>query len=510
MAQDEDQASLPTRNKGLVMLALMSAMVMQLLDTTIANVSLPHMQAALGASQDAISWVLTSYIIAVAIATPLSGWLADRVGARRLIILAVTAFVLTSMLCGMAANLTQMVAFRVLQGIAGALIGPISQALILDIHKPSERAGAMSIFSAGIMIGPVIGPVLGGFLTEYLNWRWVFYINLPVGLIAGALLILFLPAKAVSRRPFDGAGYVMLALAIGSLQLALDRGEHQDWLESPEIVLEFALAAAMIWMFAVHLMTSRKVRLFDPSLFRDRNLATGSLFMLVISTVIAASMTLLPGLMQGLYGYDAVDTGIILMSRSIGAIVTMSTVARLMTKVDSRLIVLSGLLIAAFTLWEMTRWSLDTNGTSIFINGFFQGFGMGMVFTPLNIMAFNTLPARYRTDGSALFNLARNIGSSAGIAVTTAQLTRNMQISHSDLTQQVTSARVMMDTPVVDGLGVAGEQLAMLVNAEITRQAAMIAYLDDFKLLLFACLTALPLVFILRKPAASRAKPRPE
>lgn len=503
----EPEAALPTRNAGLVMVALMSAMVMQLLDTTIANVSLPHMQAGLGAGQDSISWVLTSYIIAVAIATPLSGWLADRVGARQLIILAVVGFVITSMLCGMAANLTQMVIFRILQGLAGALIAPICQSLILDIHKPSEQPRAMSIFSAGMTIGPVIGPVLGGVLTEHLNWRWVFFINLPVGVLCVALLIAFLPNKPVRRRPFDGLGYVMLALAIGAFQLALDRGEHQDWLESREILIEFALAAAMIWMFVVHLLTTRKMPLFDPGLFRDRNLVAGSLFMAMVGTVMLSSLALLPSLMQSLYGYDAVDTGALLMSRSIGAFITMSTVARMIEKVDLRMVVLAGLLIAAMTLWQMTTWSLDTDGTTIFVNGFFQGFGLGMVFTPLNIMAFATLPARYRTDGSALFNLARSLGASVGIAVTTAQLTRNMQVSHSDLAQQVTGARLMLDLPGLQALGIAGERLTTLLNAEVTRQAAMIAYIGDFKLMLFACLAAVPLVAILRKSSKGAAPP---
>lgn len=500
-----DQGALPTPHVVPVMIALMIAMMMQILDTTIANVALPHMQASLGASQETISWVLTSYIVALAIATPVTGWLADRLGARRLMMIAVTTFVLASMLCGIAANLGQMVLFRLLQGVAGAFIGPLCQTLMLDVNKPSDHPRAMSLFSTGMMIGPVFGPVLGGVLTEHFNWRWVFYINLPIGIVCLLLLAVFLPAKGQVRRPFDGFGFAMLAIAIGAFQLALDRGEHLEWLQSPEILLEFALALSFLWMFAVHLMTTRKLPLFNPALLGDRNLISGSLFMGMVGIVTMSSLALLPGLLQSLYGYDVIDTGLMLMSRTVGALITMSLAGRLVAHVNLRLLVLSGLLITAFSLWQMTHWALDIDATSILVSGFIQGFGMGMILTPLNIMSFATLSPQLRTDGAALFNLTRSLGSSIGIAVTMSQLARNMQVSHADLSQQITGASTGIDPLTILAMGDTGATIAAMLNGEVTRQAAMIAYIDDFHLMLIACLVTLPLVLLLRQPREAHA-----
>lgn len=503
-----EQAALATPHVVPVMIALMVAMLMQVLDTTIANVALPHMQATLGASQDSISWVLTSYIVALAIATPLTGWLSDRIGARRLIMIAVAWFVVASMLCGIAANLTQMVLFRLFQGIAGAFIGPLAQTLILDVNKPSDHPRALSIFTTGIMVGPIFGPILGGFLTEHLNWRWVFYINVPIGIASLLLLSAFLPEKKRVRREFDSRGFCLLAVAVGAFQLALDRGEHLEWLQSREILIELGLAVAMLWMFGVHLATTRRAPLFDLAMMRDRNLMTGSLFMAMVGLVMMASMALLPGLLQAIYGYDVVDTGLLLMARGAGSLVTMSMAARLVARINMRLLVLAGLLITALSLWQMTHWALEMNATPILVSGFVQGFGIGLIFTPLNIMSFATLDSRLRTDGAALFNLTRSMGSSIGIAIAMSQLARNVQISHADLAQHVTGETLGIDPLKIASLGEMSQSIAAMVNGEVTRQAMMIAYLDDFHLMLIASLATLPLMLLLRQPrGASRLEP---
>lgn len=490
---------LETASRTLVMIGLMAGTTMQILDTTIANVALPHMQASLGASQDSISWVLTSYIVALAIATPLTGWLADRIGARRLMICAIASFMVASMLCGIAANLTQMVLFRLIQGIAGAFIGPLSQAFLLDIHKPSYHMRALSIFSVVVMVGPVIGPVMGGILTESLDWRWVFYINVPIGILCLALLIPLLPAKPKGRRMFDGLGFAMLAVAIGAFQLALDRGEHKEWLQSAEILCEFGIALAAFWMFAVHSATNRNA-LFDPRLLGDRNLVTGSLFMGMIGVVMMSSLALLPSMLQSLYGYDVIDTGLILMSRGLGSVAVMSVTGWLMRRFGPRALVLVGLMLTSFSLWQMTRWSLEMETTPIIVSGFIQGVGIGVVLLPLNVMSFSTLPQYLRTDGAAIFSLMRNIGASVGIAIATSQLARNMQVSHADLAQQLTAARLPLDPSLLQMLGDAGAGALAMLNGEVSRQAAMIAYIDDFQLMMIACLVTLPLILLLKSP----------
>lgn len=498
-APSTDRAALPTSNRALVMVALMSATMIQVMDMTIANVALPHMQASLGASQDSISWVLTSYIVALAIATPITGWLADRVGARRLIMGAVIGFVAASMLCGIASNLSQMVFFRLLQGVAGAFIGPLAQTYMLDINRPSEHPRAMSIFSTGMMVGPVCGPIVGGLLTEHLDWRWVFYVNVPVGALCLALLLPLLPAKPLVRRPFDGWGFAFLAIAIGSFQLALDRGEHLEWLQSPEILLEFGLAIAFLWMFVIHLKTT-SLPLLDPRLIGNRNLLAGSFFMGLMGIVMMSALSLLPSLLQSLYGYDVVDTGLILSSRSLGAVATMSAGSWMVSRFDLRLLVLTGLSITAFSLWQMAGWSLETDATPLILSGFTQGLGIGIVFLPVNVMSFATLPPALRTDGTALFNLSRNLGSSIGVAIAISQLSRNMQISHADLAQHITPTAIGIDPLAVQALGSVGDAALAMINGEVSRQAAMIAYLDDFKLMMFACLLTLPLILLLRPP----------
>ena len=307
-------ASIPlyqqVRYRGLLTVAVMGASVMQILDTTIANVAIPHMQSALGATSETVNWVLTSYIIASAVAMPITGWLADRIGRRQLFLAAIVGFVLTSMACGAAQNLEEMVAFRFLQGIAAAFISPLSQSVMLDINPPERHARAMSIWGMGIMIGPILGPILGGWLTESANWRWVFYVNLPVGLITLVLMWALLPRTHTRERKFDLFGFSMLALGLAALQLMLDRGAQQDWFESAEIWIELGVSVACLWMFLIHLLTA-PVTLFNRKMLADRNLVMGMGFMIVIGVVMFSSMALLPPMLQRLLGWPVIDTGLV-------------------------------------------------------------------------------------------------------------------------------------------------------------------------------------------------------
>jgi len=503
MAQGENNAHLPVRYKGLATVAIMAAMVMQVLDTTITNVALPHMSASLSASQETISWVLTSYILASAVAIPITGWLADRIGAKRLMLISVAVFTIASILCGIAQSITEMVLFRTLQGIGGAFLGPLAQTLMLDINKPSEQGKAMSVYGMGAMVGPIMGPIVGGYLTEWFDWRWCFFVNVPVGIACLAGLVFLLPEKEIRRREIDLFGFAMLALGLCGLQLMLDRGQHADWFASTEIWIEGGLALCGFWVFTTHTLTARKP-LFAPELFADRNFVSAAIFMFIIGMVMFAAMTLLPPLMQGLYGYPVVVTGEILASRGIGVFLTMAISGRLIGKVDPRLMVAGGFALSAVSLWMMTGWSLEQDWQPFVVSGFIQGLGIGFVFVPLQILAFGTLPPTMRTEGAAVLNLTRNIGSSIGIAIVMALLARNIQVSHSDLAQHVTPDNLPLDPAQLARFGDYGGAALEMIDGIVNQQAAMIAYLDDFYLMTIACAIAVPLAFMLRKP-----RPRP-
>jgi DHA2 family multidrug resistance protein len=500
-----DRAALYTSNRPLLTVGVMAATLMQILDSTIANVALPHMQATLGATSDTITWVLTSYIVASAVAIPLTGWLADRIGSRNLFLISTVGFVIASMLCGLATSLPEMVAFRILQGIAAAFMSPLSQTVMMDINRPSKQASAMSIWGMGVMVGPVLGPVLGGYLTDNYNWRWVFYVNVPIGIGCIAILWALLPSRPVNKRSFDRFGFTLLALAIAAFQIMLDRGQSEDWFQSWEIVIEGSIALIAAWMFAVHLVTGKRP-MFDRALLKDRNLLTGMGFMLVTGVIMMATMALLPPMLQSLFGYPVLDTGLLLVPRGIGIIVTMALAGQLLQRgFDPRILVGLGWLVAAASLYEMTTWTLVMGQTQFVISGFVQGLGLGLVFIPLNIIAFGTLPGRYRTEAASLMNLSRNIGASAGISVVTALLSHNLQTSHQELGGHITGFSLdSIDPSIASILGSAGETVTAMMNAEVNRQALMIAYLDDFKLMMILTLMVVPLVFLLRKP---RPKP---
>lgn len=487
--------------KGLLTVGVMMATIMQILDTTIANVAIPHMQAALGATRDTINWVLTSYIVASAIAIPITGWLSDRIGSRNLFLLSTIGFVVASALCGAAQTLEEMVAFRVLQGISAAFLNPLSQTVMLDINKPEDQPRAMSIWGMGIMVGPIMGPLIGGYLTDNFDWRWVFYVNLPVGVVTFAILWALLPSRPIRKRRFDIFGFALLSIGIASLQLMLDRGQDQDWFSSIEIWIEMLVAVIALWMFAVHLFTG-KDPMFERELWKHRNLVTGIFFMLVIGLVMMATMALLPPMLQNLFGYSVFDAGLLLMPRGVGVLFTMFAGAQLIQRgwLDPRWSVGIGLTIAAVSLWEMSGWTLMMGSTPFIISGFVQGLGLGLVFMPLNSLAFAGLPPHFRTEGASLLNLTRNVGASVGISIVSALLAQNIQRSHQYLGEHVTTGTLNGVTAVAQQLGASGAMVTGMIDAEVNRQAAMIAYLNDFWLMAIVTALSVPLVLLLQKP----------
>ena len=505
MSQLAPDGSYP--NRGLITVMVMLATIMQVLDTTIANVALPSMTGDLGASQDTITWVLTSSIVAAAIMTPVTGWLADQIGKRELFLVSIVGFVAASLLCGLAWNLQAMVLFRLMQGIFGAAIVPLSQTFLLDIN-PREKAGsAMAMWGAGIMVGPIIGPTLGGWLTESYNWRWVFLINLPVGIVATIGCAAYLPKSVTRLRRFDFFGFAMLSLGIGALQMILDRGGELDWFASTEIWVYTALAACGFWVFVIHILGA-DLPFMDPKMFADRNFRIGLIFIFVIGIILLASLALLPPMLGRIFGYPTITTGLVMGPRGVGTMISMILVGKLVRKVDNRFLVILGLILTASSLYFMTDFSPQMGSGPVIWTGVLQGLGLGLVFVPLSTIAFSTIDAKYRADATSLFSLVRNIGSSIGISIVSVMLARNIQTNHVELGAAISAYNPVLrqvSPGAVAGNGVALAQLDGLVN----QQAAMISYINDFKLMMIVTLAAIPWALILRKPKmmATRGAP---
>ncbi len=488
-------------NRVLITLSVMLASIMQALDNTIANVALPRIQGSLSATQDEMTWVLTSYIIAAAIMTPLSGWLAGQVGRRRVFLFSIVGFTIASALCGLAGSLPEIVLARLAQGLCGAALIPMSQAVLLDINPKEQHAKAMAIWVMAVTIGPILGPALGGWLTENYNWRWVFYINVPFGILAFLGILTFMPETTIRKSRFDFFGFAALSLAIGAFQLMLDRGQLKDWFSSSEIWIEAIVAGLALYLFVVHMLTTTKAPFISPALFKDRNFLTGNFFIFVVGVVLFATLALLPPLLQELMGYPVVLTGLVTAPRGLGTLAAMIIVGRLMGKVDTRIIIATGFALTAFSLWQMTGFYLQMGTASVVWSGLAQGLGTGFVYVPLAAITFATLSPQFRNEGTAVFSLIRNIGSSVGISVVTTLLTRNTQLMHSRLAEQVTPFNDVLHAQAPGALGSAAGLAAL--NATVSSQAAMIAYNDDFKLMMVLTLCAVPLVVLLRRGVAA-------
>ncbi|MDR5795849.1 DHA2 family efflux MFS transporter permease subunit [Caballeronia sp. LZ008] len=488
-------------NRGMLTVSIMLATLIQTLDSTIANVALPHMQGTLSASQDEITWVLTSYIVAAAIATPLTGWLSDQLSVKKLLCISIAGFTVASAFCGLSETLTQIVASRLLQGVFGASLVPLSQSILLDINPREKQGQAMAVWGMGVMVGPILGPTLGGWLTDSYNWRWVFFINVPIGAFALFGVVTFLPAQIARRAvKFDAFGFATLGLAIGAFQAMLDRGEQLDWFGSVEIRIEAILAALSFVFFIAHTATAGSRSFFKYQLLKDRNFATGTCFIFVIGAVMYATRALLPPMLQNLMNYPVATTGLVTAPSGAGTMIAMLVAGRLLKHIDARVLLLSGFLISAFALWQMMHYTIVLSASDIVWPGVIQGFGLGLVFVPLSALTFSTLTPELRADGTATYSLMRNIGSSIGISIVQTLMTRNTQVAHADLAAQVTPFNPAMQ-PMLSGGSMT--DMAML-NQTITQQASMIAYLNDFKLMFVATLLVVPLLLLIR-PAKKAA-----
>jgi DHA2 family multidrug resistance protein len=494
-------------HRGLITASAMLAMLMQTLDSTIANVALPYMQGSMSASSDEVTWVLTSYVIAAAIMTAPVGWMARRFGRKKLFIGCLIGFTIASMLCGAAQTLDQLVIFRLLQGMCGAAIAPLSQATMLDIYPFSKRAQAMAIFSMGVTMGPIMGPTLGGWLTDAYSWRYVFYVNLPFGILAITGLLIFMketPSQDGLR--FSWYGFAMLALGCGSLQLMLDRGQELDWFASREIMTEAVMAALGFYLFIVHMFTSEKPFL-SLGLFKDRNFIAGMVMVFCISSVMLATAALLAPYLQNLAGYPVYTAGLAMAPRGIGMIGSMFLASRLGMMVDQRKIMACGLLILGWALYQMSTWTPDVTQEQMMLTLVLQGFSIGLVFNPMSVMAYTNLSPQLRGEGTALQSLARNIGSAIGVSVTSFTLTRGVQTTHAEIAAGITPFdRVLQmgdyTSRVLNPLTHRG---AALLDDMIMRQARIIAYNNDFRLMILTIVPPLLLLAFMRR----HARPEP-
>jgi MFS transporter, DHA2 family, multidrug resistance protein len=490
-------------NRGAITACVILATLMQALDTTIANVALPYMQGSVSASQDQIDWVLTSYIVAAAIMTPPTGFLAGRFGLRRLFLMSIAGFTIASMLCGMAQSLTQIVLFRSLQGAFGAALVPLSQTVLFNVY-PRERHGfAMALFGVGVMVGPILGPVLGGWLTQNYSWRWVFYINLPIGIVGMLGMLAFMPETKRSTEKLDWFGFGTLSVTLGALQIMLDRGEIKDWFDSGEIVLEAVIAFSAFYLFLVHTFTAEKP-FVRPALFRDRNFTAGTVFVAIVGLTYYASLALQAPYLQELMNYPVVTAGIIMGPRGIGTMASMLVVGRMVGRVDTRALLGFGLALTAWSFYAMTGWTPDVSQQAIIVVGLVQGVGLGFLFVPLSAVTLSTLSIEHRTEAAGFYSLSRNVGSAVGISVVNALLTRNTQVNHAAIAASVTEVNRGFENPQIhhfwDPVTAAGRAA---LDAVITQQAQIIAYIDDYKLLMIATLAVIPLLLVFRRSGGS-------
>ena len=505
--------AVPGLRRNMVTICAMTATIMQALDTTIANVALPYMQGTLSASQDQINWVLTSYIVAAAIMTAPVGWVANRFGRKRIFIICSGGFTIASVLCGLAQDINQMVLFRLLQGVFGAALVPLSQAVMLDSYALHERAKAMAIWGMGVMMGPIMGPSLGAWLTETYSWHWVFFVNLPFGIftVLGLLVFMDETRKDFSLR-FDWFGFTALAVGIGSLQIALDRGEQLGWRESNEIIAEFIVSIAGFYYFFAHSLTTDRP-FIQFALFKDRNFVSGCVFMAVMGLVLFSTMALSSPYLQNVIGYPIITAGLLLASRGCGTFVAMMLVGRMMRYIEARTLIVGGLSLTCLSLYYMTNWTDQTGVPEIIALSIVQGFGFGLVFVPLTTVAFLTLPNHLRTDGTSMLTLMRNVASSIGISLVISQLTQGTRHTYAILSQHINPFNHAMQMPNVRGIiDMATDKGRAMADVMVNLQAQIIAFSHDYQMVMIFTACAIPLAIMIgsTKAALRKQAVRPE
>ena len=488
-------------------LAVMAATVIQVLDTTIVNVALPHMAGELSASLDQISWVLTSYIVAASIVMPMTGYLTDRLGRRRYLLISIAGFVAASALCGIATSVAEIVLFRLLQGVFGASLVPLSQAIMVDSYPMHERGMALAIWGMGVMVAPILGPTIGGWITESINWRWNFYINVPIGVLSFLLAARHVPDTPVKARGMDWWGLAFLAMFIGGLQYALDRGQQEDWFASGSIRLAAAVVAAGLALFVLHSVYSKRETLFSLELFADRNFAAASIVGGAMGLSLFGGMLLQPVLFENLLQYPTFDTGLAMVPRGIGSLISMLIVGRLVGKAGAKPLIYFGIATGILGAWMMTHVGFDANAMTMFMPLVLQGVGVGFVFVPLSAVAFATLPKALATEAAGVYSLIRSIGSSIGISIVSVSMTRGAQASWGALRSYVDPYRPEV-RQYLDPLHLQAHGAGLAIIArETALQAQMLGLLRAFWVIVVSFVVMIPLVMLLKPGPRGSAPP---
>lgn len=511
------QEWIPSFNPWLIAVSVMLATVMEVLDTSVANVALPHIAGNLSATTEEATWVLTSYLISNAIILPATSWIAKYIGRKRFLIICIIIFTFASALCGAAPNLTILIIARILQGMGGGALQPIAQSVLLESFPPARRGAAMAVYGMGIVVAPIIGPTLGGWITDNYSWRWIFYINLPVGALAAFMANAFVedPPYLKNQKPgkIDYTGFGLMALGLGALELTLDLGQQRDWFESPLIVFTAAVSALSIIAFIIwELYTPEPI--VNLRVFLNRNFAVGCAMIASVGVVLYGSTALLPLFLQTLLGYPAVESGIAVSPRGVGAVVSMIIVGRLISRVDSRYLIVFGFTVLSFSIYLFTGLNLYIDQTNIIYPMLISGFAMGFVFVPLTTMTMSTLPQDQIGNASGIYNLMRNTGGSVGIAIMTTLLARNSQVHLNYLSahtneynpgfqavfNQMKAAFMQTFDPVTSA-----QMAYQAIYGMMVKQAAVLAYLDDFWIMTVLCILCIPAGFLFKR--AIHAKP---
>ena len=520
MANGSDkQQWTPSFNPWLIAISVMLATVMEVLDTSVANVALPHIAGNLSATTEEATWVLTSYLISNAIILPATSWITKFVGRKRFLIISIGVFTAASALCGAAPNLTILIIARILQGIGGGALQPIAQAILLESFPPAKRGAAMAVYGMGVVVAPIIGPTLGGWLTDNYSWRWIFYINLPLGIIAAFMANTFVedPPYIQNQKPgrIDYIGFGLMALGLAALELTLDLGQQRDWFSSPVIIFTAVSAAVSLLVFvAWELYTPEPI--VNLRVFLNRNFAVGTALIGSVGVVLYGSTVLIPLFLQTLLGYSATESGLAVSPRGVGSVVSMIIVGRLIGKVDSRYLIMFGFMVLGLSTYVFTGINLEIAQTNIIYPIIVSGFALGFVFVPLTTLTMGTLSNDEIGNASGIYNLMRNTGGSFGIAAITTFLSRGAQQHQVPLSanldqynpafqqtfEQIKNS-LMAHTDVVT----ATQQAYQAVYGIMVKQAAVLAYIDNFRLLAFICFLGVPAAFLFKR--VKNTKPPP-
>jgi DHA2 family multidrug resistance protein len=496
----------PNPHRWFIIAAIMLSTVMEILDTTIVNVSLPHMMGSLSADLDEISWVLTSYIVAAGVLMPLTGFLVGRFGSKRLLLINIVGFMFASALCGLSTNLTEIVLFRLLQGVFGASLVPLSQFILRDTFSAKEQPKMMAIWGIGVMAAPIMGPTLGGFITDALNWRWIFYINVPICIINFFLVLTFIKETPLSKTKIDWIGIVLMIVSIGSLQLFLDRGQVDDWFASSTITSLFLIFVVTFTLFLTHCFKAENP-IINIRLFADRSFGFGTLAMTLFAASVLGSLTLLPQMLQTLFGYNSELSGLTMAPRGIASGIMMAIASRFMMKgVDARWIITAGLAVGAYTTWVMGSMTLDTDMNYIIILGFVQGLGIGCFFMPLSTIVYTTLPKHAIAEASGLFSFGRNIGNAMGISLLTTYLSRNTQTNWNIIGAHIQPGSANLHRwMAAQNLSLKDPHTIIRLANQLSNQASFIAYTHTFQLAAIILSGAVFMALLLKAPPRGTA-----